>query len=90
MRKLLFIPMLFLAGCSALPTWLGGAKNTIEALAKVNLPGQYTIAVTKAGQPTPLYSITFDCTVEAGKTVPECRHLNTSQVPANGAVVPVK
>lgn len=90
MRKLLFIPMLFLAGCSALPTWLGGVKDTIEAVAQVKVPGRYTASVTKEGQAQPIFSITFDCTVEAGKTLPECRKVGTTPVAPNAPVTPVK
>lgn len=84
MRYLLFIPLLFLAGCSSLPPWLGGVKNLIETQVGANVSGIYKINVEKDGKV--LYTETWECTKDAAGKLTGCH--KQSATPAAPAVTP--
>ena len=76
-----FVMVAGLTACSALPGFLGGAKNQIDAVLATATAGKYEVVFTKDGQV--LYSEKWECTQAEGK-------LTGCHKAVDGSVTPLK
>lgn len=67
-----------MSACSSLPSFLGGSKNTIEALIDAHSVGTYQAMITKNG--IVLLQKTYTCTA-TDATLPKCEEVKTVKVP---------
>lgn len=75
--------VLTLAGCSALPSFLGGSKNTIEALIDAHSVGTYKATITK--NDVVILQKTYTC-VPTEATLPKCEEVKIVSVPETPSV----
>ena len=65
-KMLLLIPIVaLLAGCSSLPSFLGGYKNQLESIVGVTVAGKYKIEITKDDRV--LVTESWECTTDGAK-----------------------